>query len=239
MPSREERAPHVRHSRTRLPRPGPSLPGRDGHGHARRDVVPGTGRCRDLPRRSGRPRPPAPEHHRPRRRPPADVRCPRRHWIVFNGEIYNYRELREELDRRRRTFRTHSDTEVILQLYAERGERCVEALNGMFAFAIWDSARRTLFLARDRMGVKPLYYADTPEAFVFASEIKSLFESGQVTARCREEALGRVPAVPPGGRTGDAVCRRPQPAARLHDDRARWSRVDLPATGRRARRPSR
>ncbi len=111
-------------------------------------------------------------------------------WIVFNGEIYNYRQSREELVRKGYTFRTHSDTEVILQLYAERGERCVEALNGMFAFAIWDADKRALFLARDRMGVKPLYYAETPEAFVFASEIKALFESGQVTARCREAALG-------------------------------------------------
>ena len=111
-------------------------------------------------------------------------------WIIFNGEIYNYRQSREELIGKGYTFRTHSDTEVILQLYADRGERCVEALNGMFAFAIWDAGRRSLFLARDRMGVKPLYYAETPEAFVFASEIKSLFESGQLTPRAREEALG-------------------------------------------------
>jgi asparagine synthase (glutamine-hydrolysing) len=110
-------------------------------------------------------------------------------WIVFNGEIYNYREVRAELIKEGCTFRTHSDTEVILQLYATRGERCVEAMNGMFAFAIWDEAKRTLFLARDRMGVKPLYYTQTPQAFVFASEIKSLFASGLVEARCREEAL--------------------------------------------------
>ena len=113
----------------------------------------------------------------------------RKLWIVYNGEVYNFRELREKLLGRGRTFQTHSDTEVILQAYAEYGEKCVEELNGMFAFAIWDTERRSLFLARDRMGVKPLYYAETAEAFVFGSEIKSLFASGKVTPECREEAL--------------------------------------------------
>src|SRR5690606_36010699 len=84
--------------------------------------------------------------------------------------------------------RTSSDTEVILALYEAYGEDCVQAMNGMFAFAIWDSAKRTLFLARDRMGVKPLYYADTPNGFVFASEIKSIFESGLITPEWRSEA---------------------------------------------------
>jgi asparagine synthase (glutamine-hydrolysing) len=112
-----------------------------------------------------------------------------RYWIVFNGEIYNYRTVRESLSAKGYAFRTHSDTEVILQAYADMGEQCVTALNGMFAFAIWDREQRTLFIARDRMGVKPLYYAETPEAFVFGSEIKSIFESGYVTPRCREEAI--------------------------------------------------
>ena len=111
------------------------------------------------------------------------------YWIVYNGEVYNFRELRQELAAQGYPFRTQSDTEVILALYADRGERCVEALNGMFAFAIWDAERRSLFLARDRMGVKPLYYADSPQAFIFASEIKSLLASGKVAARCREEAI--------------------------------------------------
>jgi asparagine synthase (glutamine-hydrolysing) len=95
-------------------------------------------------------------------------------WIVFNGEIYNYRELAAELAARGHRFRTRSDTEVIVHLYEEMGERCVERLRGMFAFAIWDTSRRTLFLARDRLGIKPLYYAETARGFVFGSELKVL-----------------------------------------------------------------
>lgn len=109
--------------------------------------------------------------------------------IVYNGEVYNYRELRDWLATCGHRFHSHSDTEVILELYAELGERCVEKMNGMFAFAIWDASKRTLFMARDRMGVKPFYYAETPDAFLFGSEIKSLFESGLVAPSCRESAL--------------------------------------------------
>lgn len=109
--------------------------------------------------------------------------------IVYNGEVYNYREARSWLADRGHVFRTGSDTEVILELYAELGEHCVERMNGMFAFAIWNTEDRSLFLARDRMGVKPLYYAETAAAFVFGSEIKSLFASGHLSPQCREEAL--------------------------------------------------
>ncbi len=110
-------------------------------------------------------------------------------WIIFNGEIYNYRQARQELIARGYTFQTQSDTEVILQAYAALGENCVSLLNGMFAFAIWDMRERTLFLARDRMGVKPLYYSVQREGFVFASEMKSLFKSGLVQPRARDEAF--------------------------------------------------
>jgi asparagine synthase (glutamine-hydrolysing) len=97
-----------------------------------------------------------------------------RYWIVFNGEIYNFRQLRAELMTAGRRFRTRSDTEVILHAYAVHGEACVERLAGMFAFAIWDDAERRLFLARDRLGKKPLYYWHRERLFLFASEPKAL-----------------------------------------------------------------
>ena len=94
--------------------------------------------------------------------------------IVFNGEIYNFRALRDELTARGHRFRTHSDTEVVLRAWETDGERCVERLRGMFALAIWDARRRVLFLARDRLGKKPLYYWRSQGTLVFASEIKAL-----------------------------------------------------------------
>ena len=94
--------------------------------------------------------------------------------ITYNGELYIYRELRTELEKKGRRFRTATDTEVVLNAYAEWGTRCVERFNGMFGLAIWDRARRELFLARDRYGIKPLYYAEVGPVVLFASEIKSL-----------------------------------------------------------------
>ena len=95
-------------------------------------------------------------------------------WIVFNGEIYNHGTLREQLISRGHHYRTHSDTETIVHLYEEYGNNCVQHLHGMFAFAIWDSKRKSLFVARDRLGIKPLYYRLTPRSFIFGSEIKVL-----------------------------------------------------------------
>ncbi|PYX98713.1 MAG: asparagine synthase (glutamine-hydrolyzing) [Acidobacteria bacterium] len=97
-------------------------------------------------------------------------------WIVFNGEIYNHPKLRPILETRGHRYVTNSDTETILHLYEEYGEDCVHHLQGMFAFAIWDRVRRKLFCARDRLGIKPFYYATTAGDFVFASEIKALLE---------------------------------------------------------------
>ncbi len=101
--------------------------------------------------------------------------------ITFNGEIYNFLELKKELTIKGHEFTTNSDTEVILKAYAEYGEKCVERLDGMFAFAIWNENRKELFLARDRFGKKPLYYSfDKNNNIVFASEIKTLFFSGLI-----------------------------------------------------------
>lgn len=97
-------------------------------------------------------------------------------WIVFNGEVYNYRELKPELERLGHQFRTASDTECIVHAYEEWGNDCVTRLRGMFAFAIWNELRQTLFLARDRMGQKPLVYRYDQGQLTFASEIKSLLQ---------------------------------------------------------------
>jgi asparagine synthase (glutamine-hydrolysing) len=104
-------------------------------------------------------------------------------WIVFNGEIYNFQDLRPDLVRRGHRFRSRTDTEVILHLYEERGVGCLESLRGMFAFAIWDAPRRQLFLARDRLGKKPLCYQQDAEAFRFASEAKAILQDPAVEAR--------------------------------------------------------
>jgi asparagine synthase (glutamine-hydrolysing) len=101
--------------------------------------------------------------------------------ITYNGEVYNYRELRAELEGLGRRFRTQTDTEVVLNAYAEWGQKAVERFNGMFAFAIWNPRGRELFLARDRYGVKPLYYADLSGTFLFGSEIKAMLEHPELS----------------------------------------------------------
>jgi len=109
--------------------------------------------------------------------------------IVFNGEIYNYRELRKRLQARGHTFRTSSDTEVIVHLYEEIGEDCVSDLRGMFAFAIWDKRQRRLLLARDRLGIKPLYYTFFARRLIFGSEIKAILRHPEVSAQLDPSSL--------------------------------------------------
>lgn len=112
--------------------------------------------------------------------------------ITFNGEIYNYIELRRELEGKGHHFRTRSDTEVIVHAYEEWGVDCPKRFNGQFAFAIFDSIRESLFLCRDRLGVRPLFYARIGEVFIFASEAKSIFASGLVSPAISIEGMHQV-----------------------------------------------
>jgi asparagine synthase (glutamine-hydrolysing) len=109
-------------------------------------------------------------------------------WIVFNGEIYNHAELRKQLEARGHRYRTNSDTETIIHLYEEYGRDCVRYLRGMFAFAVWDTKKRHLFIARDRLGVKPLYYRQTSESLAFGSEIKVVLAEG-IQAKFNRQVL--------------------------------------------------
>ena len=109
--------------------------------------------------------------------------------VVFNGEIYNHAEIRPLLEAHGHRYQTRSDTETIVHAYEEWGDACVERFRGMFAFAIWDAKRRRLLLARDRLGIKPLYWTFTGNRLVFGSEIKALLESGVITPAANETAL--------------------------------------------------
>ena len=110
-------------------------------------------------------------------------------WLVFNGEIYNFQELRAGLERRGHRFRSRTDTETIIHLYEDEGERALEGLRGMFAIAIWDASRREMLLARDRLGIKPLYHAQVGGGAIFASELSVLAASGLIEARLDLVAL--------------------------------------------------
>jgi asparagine synthase (glutamine-hydrolysing) len=149
-------------------------------------------------------------------------------WLVFNGEIYNFDELRKELERKGHAFRSRTDSEVIVHLYEEIGEHCVERLDGMFALALWDVRRRRLLLARDRLGKKPLKYAELADGLAFASELKSLLAANLVERDVEPREIdqyltfGHVPS--PG--TGFARIRKLPPAHRLvwEDGRIRLER---------------
>lgn len=110
-------------------------------------------------------------------------------WLVYNGEIYNHAQLRAQLEARGHRYRSRSDTETIIHLYEEYGRNCVRYLRGMFAFALWDTRRRILFAARDRLGIKPFYYLRSPQAFLFGSEIKALLAHPFVHPELNRDAL--------------------------------------------------
>ena len=110
-------------------------------------------------------------------------------WIVYNGEIYNFRDVRKELEMAGTNFVSHSDTEVLLKAYARWGEQCLEKFRGMFAFAIWDARHHRLFLARDPMGIKPLYYVEAGSYFLFSSEVRTLLGTGLVPRRLDQAGI--------------------------------------------------
>ncbi|MCC3770623.1 asparagine synthase (glutamine-hydrolyzing) [Streptomyces sp. UNOC14_S4] len=115
--------------------------------------------------------------------------------LTYSGEVYNFRELRTELEGRGHLFRTRSDTEVVLRAYLEWGAACAERLNGMYAFAVWDARKEELLLVRDRLGVKPLYYAETPSGVLFGSEPKAILESGLVEPVVTVEGIAEALSV--------------------------------------------
>ena len=159
-------------------------------------------------------------------------------WLTFNGEIFNYVELREQLRDRGHRFRTASDTEVIVHAWEEWGEDCFSRFNGQWALALWDRLERRLVLSRDRLGVRPLYYTFDNGRLIFASEVKAIFADPSVRASLRSDRPGRDPHVLVHGRPADRVCRDRAARAWLRRD-VRQCRLpqgalldaDVPATG--------
>ncbi len=125
--------------------------------------------------------------------------------ITYNGELYNTLDIRRELEARGHSFRTNSDTEVLLVSFMEWGPACVERLNGIFAFGIWDEAAQSLFLARDRVGVKPLFYIERPGAFIFGSELKTLLAHPSVPPEIDSEGLAEIFCMGPSRTPGHGV----------------------------------
>ncbi len=136
--------------------------------------------------------------------------------IVYNGEIYNTEEMRKELIKNGITLSTRSDTEIVLMLYAHYGKECVNMLNGIFAFAVWEKNAKRLFLARDRMGVKPLFYCIRDTSMVFASEMKSLFKHPDIDAKIDKRSVAELMLIGPGRTPGYAVFKGVEELKRGH-----------------------
>ena len=152
--------------------------------------------------------------------------------IIYNGEIYNHADYRESLEASGHVYHTHCDTETILHLYEEHGVACVDYLRGMFAFAIWDQRKQELFIARDRLGVKPLYYVHTDDgSLYFGSEIKTLFAAGAVKPEINYAALPDYLANHAPSGEDDALPRRETSAARPHARLARRRSSTIDVTG--------
>lgn len=131
--------------------------------------------------------------------------CDNHYTVVYNGELYNTEEIRQELLACGHTFSGHSDTEVLLKAYIAWRERCVERFNGIFAFAVWDEEKKSLFMARDRIGVKPLFFAKTDKYFLFASEIKAILASKLIKPELTKEGISEIMLIGPGRTPGYGV----------------------------------
>ena len=116
----------------------------------------------------------------------------KRFWIVYNGEIFNFPELKLDLEKKGVRFRTNCDTEIVVEMYALYGAECLSRFNGQFAFCIWDKNKQELFLARDRVGIRPLFYWKKNDAFAFCSEIKGLFALDKINRQLNSEALKQI-----------------------------------------------
>ena len=125
--------------------------------------------------------------------------------LIYNGELYNTQELRRELEQAGHSFAGHSDTEVLLHAYAQWGEDCVNRCNGIFAFAVWEEGRKRLFLARDRIGVKPLFYMRHQGGLLFASEMKTILQYPNVAAQLDEQGAAEIILLGPGRTPGCGV----------------------------------
>lgn len=141
------------------------------------------------------------------KQPMEKQRGDRRYTMIYNGELYNTEDIRRELQSRGHTFKGHSDTEVLLTSYIEWGPECVEKLNGIFAFAIWDAVNQTLFMARDRLGVKPLFFAERGQGLIFGSELKALLAHPSVEPEVDAEGLAEVFSIGPARTPGHGVFR--------------------------------
>ena len=125
--------------------------------------------------------------------------------LIYNGELYNTNEIRTELLRLGHFFEGHSDTEVVLHAFSQWGEECLEKFNGIYAFAVWEWERQSLFMARDRMGVKPLFYKEHQGGLLFASEIKTILEYPNVERKLDAEGVGQIMLLGPGRTPGSGV----------------------------------
>ena len=146
-----------------------------------------------------------------------------RYVLVYNGELYNTEDLRRELASQGHRFIGHSDTEIVLHAYAQWGDACIHKFNGIFAFAVWEEERKRLFLARDRIGVKPLFFQCHGSGLLFASEIKTILAYPTVKAELDQEGAAQLLLLGPGRMPGSGVFRNIREVASLGSEKSRYT----------------